>query len=76
MPFYHRTLKRLVLIELKLGAFKAADFGQTTLYLPWLDHYERRYGEHSPIGLILCAGKSNERVEILDLDKSGIRVAE
>ena len=74
--FYHRGLKRLVLVELKLGTFKAADFGQTTLYLRWLDRYERRSGEQAPIGLILCAGKSDERIELLELDKSGIRVAE
>jgi predicted nuclease of restriction endonuclease-like (RecB) superfamily len=59
--FYHRKLKRLVLIELKLDNFKAADFGQTTLYLRWLDKYERQPGEEAPIGLILCAGKSEER---------------
>jgi hypothetical protein len=74
--FYHRGLKRLVLVELKLGTFKAADFGQTTLYLRWLDRYERRPGEQAPIGLILCAGKSDERIELLELDKRGIRVAE
>lgn len=74
--FYHRRLRRLVLVELKLGAFKAADFGQTTLYLRWLDKYERQPGENSPIGLILCAGKSGERIELLELEKTGIRVAE
>ncbi len=74
--FYHRRLRRLVLVELKLGAFKAADFGQTTLYLRWLDRYERQPGEDSPIGLILCAGKSGERIELLELEKTGIRVAE
>lgn len=74
--FYHRRLRRLVLVELKLGAFKAADFGQTTLYLRWLDRYERQPGEDSPIGLILCAGKSGERIELLELEKTEIRVAE
>ena len=74
--FYHRRLRRLVLVELKLGAFKAADFGQTTLYLRWLDRYERQPGEDSPIGLILCAGKSGERIELLEQEKTGIRVAE
>src|SRR6185295_16083287 len=57
---YHRRLRRLVLVELKLGAFKAGDFGQTTLYLRWLDRHERQPGEESPMGLILCAGKSAE----------------
>jgi predicted nuclease of restriction endonuclease-like (RecB) superfamily len=74
--FFHRRLKRLVLVELKLGTFKPADFGQTTLYLRWLDRHERQPGEEPPIGLILCAGKSAERIELLELEKSSIRVAE
>lgn len=74
--FYHRRLRRLVLVELKLGAFKAADFGQTQLYLRWLDRFERQSGEEPPIGLILCAGKSRERIELLELEQSGIRVAQ
>jgi len=74
--FYHRGMHRLVAIELKLGKFKAADKGQLELYLRWLDKYERREGENSPLGLILCAEKSTEHVELLQLAKSGIRVAE
>jgi predicted nuclease of restriction endonuclease-like (RecB) superfamily len=74
--FFHRRLRRLVLVELKLGAFQPADFGQTTLYLRWLDRHERQPGEEPPIGLILCAGKSAERIELLELEKNGIRVAE
>ena len=74
--FYHRGMRRLVAVELKLGKFKAADLGQTELYLRWLDKYERRPQEESPLGLILCAEKSTEHVEILQLEKSGIRVAE
>ncbi len=74
--FYHRGMRRLVAIELKLGKFKAADLGQTELYLRWLDKYERRPQEESPLGLILCAEKSAEHVEILQLEKNGIRVAE
>ncbi len=73
--FYHRTLRRLVAIELKLGKFKAADKGQMELYLRWLEKYEQQSGEESPIGLILCADKSDEHVELLQLSKSGIRVA-
>jgi predicted nuclease of restriction endonuclease-like (RecB) superfamily len=73
--FYHRKLRRLVAIELKLGKFKAADKGQMELYLRWLNKYERQSGEESPIGLILCADKSDEHVELLQLGKSGIRVA-
>lgn len=73
--FYHRHLKRLVAIDLKLDEFKPGDKGQMELYLRWLDKYERKPGEEAPIGLILCAGKKHETVELLDLEKSGIRVA-
>ncbi|MFH1136159.1 MAG: PDDEXK nuclease domain-containing protein [Pseudomonadota bacterium] len=73
--FYHRRLRRLVAIELKLGDFKPADKGQMELYLRWLDKYERREEEDAPIGLILCAGKKEETVRLLDMEGSGIRVA-
>jgi len=74
--FYHRGMRRLVAIELKLGKFQAQDKGQMELYLRWLDKYERREGEESPLGLILCAEKTAEHVELLQLETSGIRVAE
>ncbi|KHJ36570.1 hypothetical protein PBAC_32530 [Pedobacter glucosidilyticus] len=74
--FFHRKLQRLVAIELKLGKFKSAYKGQMELYLKWLDKYERQENENSPIGLILCAGKSNEQVELLDMQKDGIMVAD
>jgi len=74
--FYNRILKRLVAVELKLGTFKAAFKGQMELYLKWLDRYERQFGEEAPIGLILCATASREKIEMLELDKSGIAVAE
>jgi YhcG PDDEXK nuclease domain len=74
--FFHRDLKRIVAIELKLGDFKAEYKGQMELYLRWLDKYERRLDEESPIGLILCAGKKSERIELLELGRSGIHVAE
>lgn len=74
--FYHRGLKRLVAIDLKLGRFKAAYKGQMELYLKWLDKYERKEGEESPIGLILCAEKSQEQIELLELNKGHIRVSE
>jgi predicted nuclease of restriction endonuclease-like (RecB) superfamily len=74
--FYHRGMRRLVVIELKLDRFRAADKGQLELYLRWLDKHERRLGEESPLGLILCARKSPEHVELLELEKSGIRVAQ
>ncbi|MBN1865034.1 MAG: DUF1016 family protein [Victivallales bacterium] len=73
--FYHRRLQRLVAIELKLDKFKAEHKGQMELYLRWLDRYERQPGEETPIGLILCAGKSDHHIELLELDKGGIRVA-
>ena len=73
--FYHRRLKRLVAIELKIGDFKPGDKGQMELYLRWLDKYERQKDEESPIGLILCAGKKAETVRLLDLEAAGIRVA-
>ena len=74
--FYHRKLKRLVAIELKIGKFKAAHKGQMELYLKWLDKYEKQEGENHPIGLILCAEKSNEQIELLELGKDGIMVAQ
>jgi len=74
--FFHRKLKRLVAIELKLRDFKPADKGQMELYLKWLDRYDRQEDENSPIGLILCAGKSTEQIELLQMHKDGIMVAE
>jgi predicted nuclease of restriction endonuclease-like (RecB) superfamily len=74
--FFHRRLRRLIAIDLKLGRFHASDKGQMELYLRWLDRHDRRPGEESPLGLILCAGKSEEHVELLQLDQSSIRVAE
>ncbi|HNX18372.1 MAG TPA: PDDEXK nuclease domain-containing protein [Methanoregula sp.] len=74
--FYHRKLRRLVAIDLKLGKFKAADKGQMELYLRWLDKYDRQPGEEAPIGLVLCAGSSVGHIELLELEASSIRVAE
>ncbi len=73
--FYHRKLRRLVAIDLKLDKFKAEYKGQMELYLRWLERYEQQPDEESPLGLILCAGKSDEQIELLQLSKSGIRVA-
>jgi predicted nuclease of restriction endonuclease-like (RecB) superfamily len=73
--FYHRRLRRLVAIELKIGDFKPGDKGQMELYLRWLDRHERQKDEESPIGLILCAGKKQETVRLLDLEAAGIRIA-
>jgi predicted nuclease of restriction endonuclease-like (RecB) superfamily len=74
--FYNRKLKRLVAIELKLGKFEAAHKGQMELYLKWLNKYEKQEGENEPIGLILCAESNKEQVELLELHKDGIMVAE
>jgi predicted nuclease of restriction endonuclease-like (RecB) superfamily len=74
--FYHRKLKRLVAIDLKLGKFKAAYKSQMELYLRWLEKYEMQEEEETPIGLLLCAAGSHEQIELLQLDKAGIKVAE
>ena len=74
--FYHRRMRRLVAIEIKMGDFKPDYVGQIDLYLRWLDRHERQPGEEPPLGIILCAGKKQETVEILDLDTRGIHVAE
>jgi predicted nuclease of restriction endonuclease-like (RecB) superfamily len=74
--FYNRKLRRLVAVELKVGEFKVAYKGQMELYLRWLDKYEREPEEASPLGVILCTGKKSEQIELLELDRSGIHVAE
>ena len=74
--FYNRRLRRLVAFDLKLGNFTPGDKGQMELYLRWLDKYERQPGEDPPLGIILCAGKKQEQIELLELDKAGIHVAE
>jgi predicted nuclease of restriction endonuclease-like (RecB) superfamily len=75
--FYHRSLKRLVAIDLKLGRFDAAFKGQMELYLRWLDKYERKdKSEESPLGLILCSENDHEQIELLELNRGEIRVAE
>ncbi|MCY3665740.1 MAG: PDDEXK nuclease domain-containing protein [Gemmatimonadetes bacterium] len=74
--FYHRRLRRLIVIDLKLGDFKAEYKGQMELYLRWLAKHEQQADEESPLGLILCAGKKEEQIELLELGQSGIHVAE
>lgn len=74
--FYHRKLKRLIAVELKIGKFKAADKGQLELYLRWLERYEKEPDEEPPLGLILCTEGGYEAIELLKLDSAGIRVAE
>ena len=74
--FYHRHLRRLIAVELKLESFQPAHVGQMELYLRWLDKHERAPGEEAPIGLILCADADAEQVELLQLDAKSIRVSE
>ena len=74
--FYNRKLRRLVALELKLGDFKAEYKGQMELYLRWLAKYDQEPGDDPPLGIILCTGKKQEQIELLELDKSGIHVAE
>lgn len=74
--FYHRKLKSLVAIDLKIGEFDAAYKGEMELYLAYLEKYEMNEGENQPIGLILCAEKNPEHIELLQLHKSNIKVAD
>jgi len=74
--FYHRHLRRLVAVELKLESFQPAHTGQMELYLRWLDKHERAPGEEAPVGLILRASADAEQVELLQLDEKSIHVAE
>lgn len=74
--FYHRSLRCLIVIELKIGEFEAAFKGQMELYLRYLEKYEQKAGENPPVGLILCSGKKTEHIELMQLHKSNIKVAE
>jgi predicted nuclease of restriction endonuclease-like (RecB) superfamily len=74
--FYNRKLKRLVVLELKQGSFKPEYKGQMELYLRWLAQHEREPEENLPLGIILCAGKKAEQIELLELGTAGIHVAE
>lgn len=74
--FYNRKLKRLIAIDLKIGKFKAEYKGQMELYLKWLSKYEKEEGENEPLGIILCADKKEEQIELLELEKSAIHVAQ
>ena len=74
--FYHRRLHRLIAIDLKLGRFKAQYKGQMELYLRWLEQNEMEPGEETPLGLLLCTEGGEEQIELLQLDKAGIKVAQ
>ena len=74
--FFHRDLRRLVAVELKLDRFRPEHKGQMELYLRWLDRHERKSGEDTPLGIVLCAEKNAEQIELLELGQAGIHVAE
>ena len=74
--FFHRALRRLIAVELKVGKFKPSYMGQMRFYLKWLDKFERQEHENPPIGIILCTTASREQIELLELDKEGIAVAQ
>jgi predicted nuclease of restriction endonuclease-like (RecB) superfamily len=74
--FFHRNMRRLIAIELKMTTFQPEHAGQMEWYLKWLDKHERRNTEEKPLGIIICAGKDQEDIELLELDKNGIHVAE
>jgi RecB family endonuclease NucS len=74
--FYNRRLRRVVAVELKLGRFRHAFKSQMELYSRWLDKHEREADELPPLGIILCAQKNTEQVELLELDAAGVHVAE
>ena len=72
--FFHRGMRRLIAIELKMGRFMPADMGQMEFYLRWLKQNEKRPGESDPLGIILCADASRQRIEVLELAGRGIHI--
>ncbi len=76
--FFHRSLRRIIVVDLKLGKFKPEYEGQMKLYLRYLDRHERKDWEDAPMGLILCSEGNTEHIEYLMLDDKAhdIRVAQ
>ena len=74
--FYHRKLKCLIAIDLKLGKFKPKYKGQMELYLKYLQKYEMQPGENPPIGLLLCSEGNTEHIELMMLNEDHIKVAQ
>lgn len=74
--FFHRGMKRLIAIELKLSIFQPEHAGQMEWYLKWLDKHEKRPGEEKPLGIIICSDKDQEDLELLELGKNGIHVSQ
>lgn len=74
--FFHRAMRRLIAIELKLMSFQPEHAGQMEWYLKWLDKHEKRPGEEQPLGIIICADKDQDDIELMELGKNGIHVAQ
>lgn len=74
--FYHRKLKSLVAIDLKLGKFKPQYKGQMELYLKYLERYDMQPDENPPIGLLLCSEGNTEHIELMMLNEDRIKVAQ
>lgn len=74
--FFHRKLRRLIAIDLKIGKFKPAYKGQMELYLRWLEKHEMQEGEEKPLGLLLCSEGNTEHIELLMLNEKEIKVAQ
>ena len=64
MLFFHRGLRCLVAVDLKIGAFKPEYAGKMNYYLSLLDRLERGADENRSIGIILCAEKDRVEVEL------------
>ena len=65
MLFFHRKLRSLVAIELKVGGFKPEYVGKMNFYLTLLDRLEKSTDENPSIGIILCAEKDHLEVEVV-----------
>ncbi|MCE3237477.1 MAG: cytoplasmic protein [Gammaproteobacteria bacterium] len=74
--FFHRGMRKLIAIDLKFTSFQPEHAGQMEWYLKWLDKYERRTGEEKPLGIIICSDKEQEDIELMELGKNGIHVAQ
>lgn len=74
--FYHRNLKCLVAVDLKLGKFKPGYKGQMELYLKYMQKYDMLADENPPIGLLLCSEGNTEHIELMMLDEDRVKVAQ
>jgi len=74
--FFHRKLRRLVAIELKIGKFEPGHKGQMEFYLAWLDQHERESWEEPPVGIILCTRAGPQQMALLQIGRGDIHVAE